>query len=695
MRLHGSGDELWVCDTKTKLAERIAGIHGLVEDAQWSPDSKLLAFYSDADGYARVWLWDRTTRSLRRIAEAKAQPMTVSTLRWNPDGNAVAVLLQPEGSDGATRESHKLAQASPTNHTTAVIFKSRKSPVGNRDQEDQEGTSSGSDDKKEYRLQGQYPADVALIKIHNGEVRRIIVNRYVSWYDFSPDGRWIALSYETGIERDTGRGLFTFLVADITNDEPQIEEQEIGSSWGFAAWSPDSQTLAFVSIDRTVLRGSIRLLSTAARRSSTAAELNLSGQESWDPWYPLWSPDGKSIFVTAAKRLWMVHLEPNTLIALTPEKWDREVVTIVSNNKANQVWCRGLAQSVTIATNSKDTIENGYYRIDTKSQKLTKIREERRSYGSDRSPPLTSEDGSTLVYISEDEQHPPDLWVAHEDLSNVEQLTDLNPSITDASLGTSRIIHYLGLRGEPLRAALMVPSGYIPSKRYPLVVLVYPGPYKRSEQAHIFDLDQSTGINAQLFATRGYAVLVPEVPLYAPGMQMKDMARGVDNAVSKTIELGIVDPARLAIMGHSSGGFATLATICLTNRFKAAVVYAGFGDLIGQYLTFHPETGSDEANWEKTSAGMGGSPWEYRDRYVENSPIMYLDKIVTPVLLIHGSNDQKVAVEMADQVFVGLRRLGKEVEYHRYSGEAHSLAGTDNLIDYWESTIKWVERYCK
>src|SRR5262249_39562937 len=142
--------------------------------------------------------------------------------------------------------------------------------------------------------------------------------------------------------------------------------------------------------------------------------------------------------------------------------------------------------------------------------------------------------------------------------------------------------------------------------------------------------------------------------------------------IDKLVELGIADPDRLGIMGFSYGGYSTLALIVQTTCFKAAVVFAGFGDLIGYYGMMTKEGDARTAlAFEGDWGRMGGTPWQFRDRYIENSPIFYLDRVQTPVLIVHGAEDPTVAPFLADEVFVGLRRLGKEVVYAKYQGEGH------------------------
>jgi dipeptidyl aminopeptidase/acylaminoacyl peptidase len=175
---------------------------------------------------------------------------------------------------------------------------------------------------------------------------------------------------------------------------------------------------------------------------------------------------------------------------------------------------------------------------------------------------------------------------------------------------------------------------------------------------------------------------------------MKDLVEGVQHAVNKVIELGIADPERLGICGYSYGGYSTIAVITQTTRFKAAAMGTGQGDLVGHYLEFNPSVASDGSSWTEGGQGlMGGTLWQYPERYRENSPIMYLDRVRTPLLIYHGEQDGAVA--LSDQIFVGLRRLGREVEYRRYANEPHNMSRRENLIDCWNAVIRWFDTYLK
>jgi dipeptidyl aminopeptidase/acylaminoacyl peptidase len=219
----------------------------------------------------------------------------------------------------------------------------------------------------------------------------------------------------------------------------------------------------------------------------------------------------------------------------------------------------------------------------------------------------------------------------------------------------------------------------------------------RSNEVHDFGLGTlgARTQNMQLLATRGYAVLSPDAPL-GVGTPMVDLVKTVLPGVEKVIELGIADPERLGVMGRSYGGYSTLGLITQTNRFRAAVSWAGFGNYSSMYGVILPDGRAIWHEWAETGqGGMQGTPWEYRERYIENSPQFYLNRIQTPLFLAAGTADTAVAPHLSEDVFVGLRRLGKEVAYARYEGEPHEIFKIPNQIDFWNKLISWFDKHLK
>ena len=175
---------------------------------------------------------------------------------------------------------------------------------------------------------------------------------------------------------------------------------------------------------------------------------------------------------------------------------------------------------------------------------------------------------------------------------------------------------------------------------------------------------------------------------------MTDLGKSILPGVDKLIELGIADPDRLGVMGHSYGGYGVLSLLVHTQRFKAAVTLApGYVDRITHYGNLWSDGSSIYTI--QLEAELGGTPWERREKYIENSPIFYLDKVQTPLLIIQGTRDPAAPELTSDGLFVGLRRLGKKVEYAKYEGEGHVIQGYANQVDYLNRIIAWFDKYLK
>jgi len=274
------------------------------------------------------------------------------------------------------------------------------------------------------------------------------------------------------------------------------------------------------------------------------------------------------------------------------------------------------------------------------------------------------------------------------------RVTDLNPSITRRTLGSSRLITWTGRNGEKLGGALLLPPGYEEGRRYPLIVQVYGGS-RLSNQVNAFGLVWADRYE-QLLATRGYAILEPDSPLRS-GTPLSDLAGTVLPGVERVIELGIADSSRLGLMGHSYGGYSTLALLVQTHLFKAAVISGGYSDLFAQYTALREDGVS--IGWTQGDSGgqmrTDGTPWAVQPRYIENSPFFQLDHISAAVLLLHGGADQTVFPQQAASTYSALRRLGKTVTYVRYEGEDHypGTWSTANLTDYWNRVFGWFGQY--
>ncbi len=207
--------------------------------------------------------------------------------------------------------------------------------------------------------------------------------------------------------------------------------------------------------------------------------------------------------------------------------------------------------------------------------------------------------------------------------------------------------------------------------------------------------------NPQLLAARGYAVLVPSMPLSPvdePGDPYLDVVNGVLPAIDATVEMGIADPDRVGLMGHSYGGYGAYALITQTDRFKAAVAMAGIADLVSLYGQFDARLRYDAHPHEYLLIGlaetgqlrMGAPPWQDAERYMRNSPLFAAGDVNTPVLIIQGDMDY-VPIQQGEQFFSALYRQGKRARFVRYWGEGHVLQSPANIQDMWQRIVVWFD----
>jgi dipeptidyl aminopeptidase/acylaminoacyl peptidase len=289
--------------------------------------------------------------------------------------------------------------------------------------------------------------------------------------------------------------------------------------------------------------------------------------------------------------------------------------------------------------------------------------------------------------------------------SQTEDLFALDTYLSNVDWGRTELISYDTAKGQRLQAALILPPGYEPGQRYPTLVWVYGGYMVRGLDDYWLDPFLPGIYNLQLYAARGYAVLIPSMPLPSRSERKNvydALGEGVLPAVDKLVELGIADPQRVGVMGQSFGGYSVYGLISQTDRFKAAVAMAGITDLRSHFGQFSPlargypgieHEMSD--NWAEMDLwGLDGPPRQGEQGYDANSPLTQVDRVHTPLLMIHGDLDNRGSVEQAEQFFYGLYAQGKTAKLLRYGGESHSLAQSPaNVRDIFQETISWLDKY--
>ena len=242
------------------------------------------------------------------------------------------------------------------------------------------------------------------------------------------------------------------------------------------------------------------------------------------------------------------------------------------------------------------------------------------------------------------------------------------------------------LTRPPFDAAQGRPNA--PAGKLPTILRIHGGPVAQ----------YSTGFNLewQLLAAKGFAVVAAN-PRGSSGYG-REFSRAIwadwgnkdhDDviaAVDTAIAMGVADPDRLGVGGWSYGGILTDHVISKTNRFKAAISGASEFNYLANYGTDHYQR-----QWEAEL----GLPWQNTDLWIKLSPFYRMDKIVTPTLVVGGEADMNVPILGGEQLYQGLKRLGRETELVIYPGETHSIRRPSFQKDRFERYIGWYSKYLK
>ncbi len=247
-------------------------------------------------------------------------------------------------------------------------------------------------------------------------------------------------------------------------------------------------------------------------------------------------------------------------------------------------------------------------------------------------------------------------------------------------------------KGEHLQASLHLPANYEKGKQYPMIVYIY----ERLTQGYDNfprPAVPGTGFNIAYYTSNGYAVLEPDIKYYVndPGTSA---VWAIVPAVKAAIATGVVDPTRVALHGHSWGGYQTAFTVTQTNIFAAAAAGAPLTDMISMYgIIYKNSGGTNGAIFESSQGRFTGPPLEVWDAYTRNSPVRWAANVKTPLLILSNDKDGAVDFTQGIEYYDTLRRLGKPVVLLEYPGENHGLAKLPNMRDYMERMKEFFDHY--
>ncbi|MHB1096212.1 MAG: S9 family peptidase [Gemmatimonadaceae bacterium] len=465
---------------------------------------------------------------------------------------------------------------------------------------------------------------------------------------------------------------------------------------GAPSWSPDGAKLAFDASPTPMIRDErrdayvVNVASRALDRITTGGEVEST---------PQFSPDGRTLAFTILPEEW----KPNKdgIMARTQRHarlvtWDLAARTLTSHASASFDVSPGQprwsADGKHVWFTASDRTYNSVFLYDFATRAYTKATHDVVAQGAS-----ASRDGAKLAFVFDTPDLPAEIYVKDAAPGEPRRITNTNPWLADRSLGASQVISWKSKDGWPVEGVLLTPPGYALGQKVPLVVSAHGGP----TGAHTNGFKGGTG-PGQTWAARGWAVLYPN-PRGSTGYGEKFMRgnlkdwgggdyRDIMAGVDALIQRGIVDSTQMAFEGWSYGGYLTSWVVSQTGRFKAAMMGAGLPSLLsmagttdipGYINTFFDGLPQYDGSIVNPSLKF----------YLERSAISYSDRVTTPLLMLHGGNDERVPIGQPMEFYRALKDRGKTVELVFYPREGHGFQEYYHQLDRMKREYEWIARY--
>jgi dipeptidyl aminopeptidase/acylaminoacyl peptidase len=303
-------------------------------------------------------------------------------------------------------------------------------------------------------------------------------------------------------------------------------------------------------------------------------------------------------------------------------------------------------------------------------------------------------DKQMAAFIGSSASSPPKAYILNMKSKKAHLLHDsAERDFSDVTFGKVERWTFKNQKGQLIDGRVYYPPEFDPKKEYPCIVNYYGGttPITREFGGRY---------PKNLWAAQGYIVYVLQ-PSGAIGYGQDFSALHVNDwgfIVADEIVEGVnkflsahpyVDPKKVGCIGASYGGFITMTLQTRTNMFTAAISHAGISSISSYW-------GEGYYGYEYSAYAAANSyPWNRKDIFINQSALFNADKITTPILLLHGSEDTNVPPGESTQLFTALKILGREVEYIQILDQDHHIM-TYNKRKIWTRTIlAWFDRWLK
>jgi dipeptidyl aminopeptidase/acylaminoacyl peptidase len=682
-----------------------------ISGIEWSDDGKQFAFLNTTATRVELWVGEAATGKIHNIKNVQVNSVLGDAFTWMPDSRALLVQLVPPGRGPAPAEP--LVPREPNTQESS----GRPGPV--MTYEDLLKTPH-DEDLFEYYATSQ----LALVDSQTGKITNVGQAGIIQGADPSPDGHHILV---TRVHRP-----FSYLFPDFAFPK----ELEVWDTKGKVVYKLASLPLA----DQVPINGVITGPRAPRWRPNEPATLVwVKALDGGDPKKKVPYRDSvlmlKSPFTGEPVELVKTEqryaggnfTEKGLLLVLDydrdkrwvrtflvdPDKPGAEAKTIWSRNQQDRYNDPGVPVSRSVA-GQRVVMQNGdwiflngagaspdgdrpfldRFNLQTlKSERL--FRSDANSYESVVA--LLDDNGAQFITRRETPTEAPNYFVRTSQTSAsaaapraLTKFSDPTPQLRGIK---KQLVTYKRADGVPCSFTLYLPPNYKEGTRLPTVVWAYPLEFNDANTAGQItgSTQRATSIvgpSHLFFLLEGYAVLdnatmpVVGTPETVNNTYVEQIVMSAKAAIDKAVELGVTDPDRVGVGGHSYGAFMTANLLAHSDLFRAGIARSG-----AYNRTLTPFGFQNERR----------TIWEAPDLYLKVSPFMFAQKINEPMLMIHGEADDNTGTFpiQSERMYQAIKGNGGTVRLVMLPHEAHGYAGRESIEDVLYEMISWFDKYVK